>query len=139
MSKFKYTMALDFVDVIDFISNLISLGGTSSSNHHYDDQPEKNKKIKYLTEKASAAFVVAASVLLFFVFKDPLPPENYSQTLIIASLIGIAVSGILFFILYIAELYYFKSLFRLLLFSGSVILFFISLVLCIYFKSGLFV
>ncbi len=132
-------MALDFVDVIDFISNLISLGGTSSSNHHYDDQPEKNKKIKYLTEKASAAFVVAASVLLFFVFKDPLPPENYSQTLIIASLIGIAVSGILFFILYIAELYYFKSLFRLLLFSGSVILFFISLVLCIYFKSGLFV
>jgi len=130
---------LDFLDIIDFILNLISLGGRSSSEPNYDDQPKKNKKIKYLTEKASIVFIAVASVLLFFVFKDPLPPENYSQTLIIASLIGIAVSGILFFILYISGLYYFKNLFKLLLFSGSVILFFISLVLCIYFKSGMFV
>lgn len=31
-------MALDFLDVIDFISNLISLGKTSSSSdYHYDE------------------------------------------------------------------------------------------------------
>ncbi|MDR2238484.1 MAG: branched-chain amino acid ABC transporter substrate-binding protein [Chryseobacterium sp.] len=132
-------MALDFLDVIGFIADIISIGPASSDSVPDDEKPKKDKKVKYLTEKASVACMTAASVLLFFVFKDPLPTENYSQTIIVASLIGIALSGISFFILYVLELYYFKSLFRLLLFSGSVIMFFISFVLCFYFRSGLFV
>ena len=132
-------MNWDFFEVTDWISNVVSFGSSSSSTLNYDDKPKSGKKIKYLTEKAATVFIAMASVLLFFVFKDPLPQENYCQTLIVASLIGIAASGILFFILYILELYYFKSLFRLVLFSGSAILFFISLVLCVYFKSGLFI
>jgi hypothetical protein len=131
-------MALDFLDVIGFISDIISIGPASSDSVPDDEIPKKDKKVKYLTEKASAACMTAASVLLFFVFKDPLPTENYSQTIIVASLIGIALSGISFFILYVLELYYFKSLFRLLLFSGSVILFFISFTLWIYYRSGVF-
>jgi hypothetical protein len=123
----------------DILNGLdLLLNSSSSLRMNCNKKAEKKKKTKYFTEKVSASFIVAAVVLLFFVFKDPLPEENYLQTLIIISLIGIAISGVLFFLLYVLELYYFKSLFKLLLFSGSVILFFISLVSFIYFKSGLF-
>jgi RsiW-degrading membrane proteinase PrsW (M82 family) len=123
----------------DILNGLdLLLNSSSSLRMNYNKKAEKKKKTKYFTEKVSASFIVAAVVLLFFVFKDPLPEENYLQTLIIISLIGVAISGVLFFLLYVLELYYFKSLFKLLLFSTSVILFFISLVSFIYFKSGLF-
>jgi hypothetical protein len=124
----------------DILNGLdLLLNSSSSLKTNYNEKPAKKKKSKYFTEKVSIGFTVIAAVLLFFVFKDPLPTKNYIQTLIVASLIGVAVSGILFFLLHVLELYYFKSLFKLLLFSGSVILFFISLVLCVYFRSGLFI
>ncbi|HCM36119.1 MAG TPA: hypothetical protein DF603_18420 [Chryseobacterium sp.] len=62
-----------------------------------------------------------------------MPAENYVQTLIVTSLIGFAISGVFFFILNLMELYYFKNVFKLLLFSCSVIAFFIALVMCVYF------
>ncbi|WP_223607340.1 branched-chain amino acid ABC transporter substrate-binding protein [Chryseobacterium sp. OSA05B] len=132
-------MAWDLLETLGNVLDVVSSSSSSSVRLNYKDKSTKKKKSKYFTEKASAGFIAVAGVLLFFVFKDPLPAENYTQTLIVASLIGIAISGILFFLLYLMEFYYFKSFFKLLLFSGSVILFFISLVLCVYFKSGVFV
>lgn len=134
-------MAWDLLEILGSVFNLLDLlpNGSSSADLNYGDRKIKKKKSKYFTEKVSFALLAVSSVLLFFVFKDPLPAEHYTQTLGVASLIGIAISGVLFFLLYIMELYYFKSLFKLLFFSGSVILFFISLILCVYFKSGLFI
>jgi hypothetical protein len=140
----------DFFDLLDTlfsVSGLFQSGSESSRSKadrkslHYDEKPQKkeSKRSKYFTEKVSAVALVLAAFYFFIVFKDPLPAQNYTQTLVIASLIGVGVSFLVFFVLYVLELYYFKSLFKLLLFSGSVITFFISAVLYIYFKSGLFI
>ncbi|MCT2560834.1 branched-chain amino acid ABC transporter substrate-binding protein [Chryseobacterium herbae] len=132
-------MAWDLLETLGNVLDVLANDSSSSMRLNYKDKSTKKKKSKYVTEKISAGFIAVAGVLLFFVFKDPLPAKNYTQTLIVASLIGSAISGILFFLLHVVELYYFKNFFKLLLFSGSVILFFISLVLCVYFKSGVFV
>lgn len=135
-------MAWDIFEALGDVLNgvdLLSGSSSSSARLNFNDKTSKKKKSKYVTEKVSAGLIAVAGVLLFFVFKDPLPAENYTQTLIVASLIGAAISGILFFLLNLMELYYFKNFFKLLLFSGSVILFFIALVLCVYFKSGVFI
>jgi len=135
-------MAWDLLEALENVLDLLNLfssGSSSSLRINYSNKSAKQKKSKYFTEKVSAVFIIIAAVLLFFVFKDPLPTKNSIQAFIVASLIGIAISGILFFLLHVMELYYFKSLFKLLLFSGSVILFFISFVLCVYFRSGLFI
>lgn len=134
-------MAWDLLETLGNLLDVVNLFSSNSSSRglHYNDKPAKKKKSKYYTEKVSSCFIAVAGILLFFVFKDLLPAENYTQTLLVASLIGTAGSGLLFFLLSVLNLYYFKNFFKLLLFSGSVILFFISLVLCVYFRSGLFV
>ncbi|NIF06743.1 branched-chain amino acid ABC transporter substrate-binding protein [Chryseobacterium sp. Tr-659] len=143
-------MSWNFFDVFDAIIDVVELvtsgSGTSRSKSdrkslNYDEKPQKkvSKRSRYFTEKISAGFIAAAAVLLSIVFKDPLPSENYTQTLIVASLIGTGISGLLFFVLSVMELYYFKNLFKLLLFSISTILLMTSVVLFIYFKSGVFI
>lgn len=134
-------MAWDLLEALGNVVNVLDLfsGSSSSARLNYNNKSAKNKKSKYFTEKVSSGLIAVAAVFLFIVFKDPLPEANYMQTLIVISLIGIAISSVLFFLLHIMELYYFKSLFKLLFFSGSVIMFFISLVLCVYFRSGLFI
>jgi hypothetical protein len=141
----------DFFEVLDTlfsISGLLNFGSGSSSRSNsdrkslnYDEKPQKkeSKKSKYFTEKVSAIALVLAAFSFFIVFKDPLPEQNYTQTLVVASLIGVSISFLMFFVLHVLELYYFKTLFKLLLFSCSVIAFFISVVMYIYFKSGLFI
>ncbi|NML71098.1 branched-chain amino acid ABC transporter substrate-binding protein [Chryseobacterium sp. RP-3-3] len=133
-------MAWDLLEALGNVVNVLDLfsGSSSSARLNYNNKSAKKRKSKYFTEKVSSGLIAVAAVFLFIVFKDPLPEENYVQTLIVISLIGIAISSILFFLLNVMELYYFKSLFKLLFFSGSVIVFFISLVLCVYFRSGLF-
>ncbi len=140
-------MLLDLLGIIVDALGLLSSGlGPSSSTSdrmslNYDEKPLKkeSKRSKYFTEKVSTVVLVLAALGLFIVFKDPLPVQNYTQTLIVASLIGIGISLLVFFVLYVLELYYFKTLFKLLLFSCSVIIFFISVVLYGYFKSGWFI
>lgn len=140
-------MFLDLLGIIVDALGLLSSGSGSSSSTsdrkslNYNEKPLKKepKRSKYFTEKVSAVALVLAAFGLFIVFKDPLPVQNYTQTLIVASLIGIGISLLVFFVLYVLELYYFKTLFKLLFFSFSVIIFFISAVLCAYFKSGWFI
>lgn len=131
-------------DVLDIFSSDFGLGSRLSSDRkslNYDEKPQKRKsgRSKYFTEKISTGFIAVSAFFFLMVFKDPLPVENNTQTLVIASLIGVGISFLIFFVLYVMELYYFKNIFKLLLFSSSVIAFFISVVLYIYFKSGWFV
>lgn len=140
-------MLLDLLGIVVDALGLLSSGSGSLSSTsdrkslNYDEKPRKkeSKRSKYFTEKVSAVALVLAAFGFLMVFKDPLPVQNYTQTLIVASLIGIGISLLVFFVLYILELYYFKTPFKLLLFSCSVITFFISAVLCAYFKSGWFI
>ncbi|KQT26254.1 hypothetical protein ASG22_06175 [Chryseobacterium sp. Leaf405] len=96
------------------------------------------KKSKYITELSSGSFLAIASILCFIVFKSPLPEGNHTQTLIICSFIGLVISFVVFVILYHLRLFYFKSLFKLFLFSFSLILLSVSTIFYIYFKSGIF-
>ncbi|WPO83866.1 branched-chain amino acid ABC transporter substrate-binding protein [Chryseobacterium sp. JJR-5R] len=132
-------MSWNFFEIFEVITDFLGFLGSLSSDVSDDGKVKIKKKIKYFTEKLSSGLVLVSAILLFFVFKDPLPPENYVQTLIVISLIGLAVSLVSFFVLYILGKYYFKSVFQWLFFSCSVVLFFISVVLCVYFKSGIFV
>jgi hypothetical protein len=127
-------MNWNFLDILDIVFDALELfGSNSSSDLSYHEKPKK-----YFTEKLSAVFLFSSGVLFFFVFKDPLSFEKYVQTLIVASLIGVAISFLLFFVLHSLEKYYFKSVFQWLFFSVSILSFFISLVLWVYFKSGIF-
>lgn len=146
-------MGWNLLDVFGFIFDIVGFFISDSGSEsrfrsnadreslNYDERPQKKeaKRSKYFTEKVSTVFIAAAALSFFIVFKDPLPAGNYMQTLVIASLIGLGIAFLLFFILHVIELYYFKNLFKLLLFSSSVIVFCISVVLFIYFKSGIFI
>ncbi|ALR29792.1 MULTISPECIES: hypothetical protein [Chryseobacterium] len=134
-------MKLDFLEVLGVVGDMLNLlaSNSYSSDLSDDNKPVKKKRTKYFTIKVSMGFILISSVLLFFVFKDPLPAENYVQTIVVCSLIGLAISLIFFFLMYILEKYYFKSVFQWLFFSCSVILFFVSVVLCVYFESGIFI
>ncbi|WP_347216836.1 branched-chain amino acid ABC transporter substrate-binding protein [Chryseobacterium sp.] len=128
------------LDVLD----LLSSGSGSSSDRkslNYGERPQSKKSRRLKNLKADfIIFCIPASVVLYFiVFKDPLPAENYGITLFVTSLIGVALSFLVFFVMNVLEVFYFKSIFRLLFVCGSVIAFFIALVMCVYYKSGVFI
>ncbi len=134
-------MKWDIFEILGLIGDALNTFGSNSSlsDLNYDEKSKINKKTKYFTEKVSLLFLLISAVLSFFVFKDPLLSENYVQILVVASLIGLAISFSLFFILYTLEKYYFKSVIQWLFFSFSTILMAISVVLCVYLKSGIFI
>ncbi|MCJ7935312.1 MAG: branched-chain amino acid ABC transporter substrate-binding protein [Chryseobacterium sp.] len=134
-------MSWNFFDGVEMLLDGLSLLGSNSDTpkRRHGHSPKKEQGKGKYTEKVSAVCIAAATVLFIIVFKDPLPPEHYIQTLMVASLIGTAISFVLFFVLYVLGHYYFKNFFKLLLFSSSVILFSVSAVLYIYFKTGLFI
>ncbi len=137
----------DLLDTLFSVSGLFQSGSGSSrlsserKSLNYDDKLQKKefKRSKYFTEKASAVALLLAAFSFFIVFKDPLPVQNYTPTLVVASLIGAGISFLVFFVLHVLKLYYFKTLFKLLFFSCSVIIFIISAILYVYFKSGWFI
>lgn len=87
-------MNWDFLDVFDILTDVLDLlGNTSTSSESSCEQKALvKKKTKYLTEKISAVLLLFSIVLLFFVFKNPLPAENYIQTLMVGLLIGVVIS-----------------------------------------------
>lgn len=133
-------MSWNFFEVLETVADAFSAVATNPMKDSEARTRKKDKqKDKYFTEKVSAGFILASVILFVIAFKDPVPAENYVQTLIVTSLIGFAISCVLFFVLNLMELYYFKNVFKLLLFSCSVIAFFIALVMCVYFQSGVFI
>lgn len=131
-------MPFDFLDGLGFLADLLSVDVSFKSSSVARENKKTSEKSKYTTELWSGSFLAIASILYFITFKNSLPKENYTQIIIICSLIGLVISFVVFFILYHLRLFYFKSLFNLLLFSFSLILLIILIVLCIYFKSGFF-
>lgn len=127
-------MPFDFLDGLGFIYDLLSFLGSSSDSEKFDERDKVKKKSKYRVEWWSGSLLLVSTILLFFVFKEPLPAKDFIQTLIVCSIIGFVISFVVFFVLYHLGLYYFKSLFKLLLFSSAVILFSVEIVLCIYYK-----
>ncbi|WP_284464514.1 branched-chain amino acid ABC transporter substrate-binding protein [Chryseobacterium sp.] len=133
-------MSWNFFEALGMAADAFSAVATQPVKDSEARARKKGKqKDKYFTEKVSARFILASVILFVIAFKDPVPAENYVQTLIVTSLIGFAISCVLFFVLNLMELYYFKNVFKLLLFSCSVIAFFIALVMCVYFQSGVFI
>lgn len=133
-------MSFNVLEVLGAAVDIISNVSSGSSSMRVSGSNKKSKKEdKYFTEKVSAGFILASVVLFFVVFHKPLPVGDQTTALIVASLIGTAISALLFFLLNLMELYYFKSIFKLLLFSCSVIAFFVALVMYIYYKLGIFI
>lgn len=133
-------MSFNVLEVLGAAVDIISNVSSGSSSMRVSGSSKKSKKEdKYFTEKVSAGFILVSVVLFFVVFHKPLPVGDQTTALIVASLIGTAISALLFFLLNLMELYYFKSIFKLLLFSCSVIAFFVALVMCIYYKLGIFI
>ncbi|SEM42047.1 hypothetical protein SAMN05421856_103124 [Chryseobacterium taichungense] len=124
-------MNFDFFDLLDIGSNLLNSGTTRFTRN-------KKKKTKYVREKISLILYFFSAVFFFLVFRNPLISENYMQSVVIGSVLGLAVSLVVFFVLHVLEMYYFKNAFQWLFFSLSVVSFFISVILWIYFKSGIF-
>lgn len=129
-------MSFNIFEVLDVLSNVST---SSSPMRAFRSRKKSKKEDKYFTEKVSAGFILASAVLFFIVFHKPLPIGDQTTALLVASLIGTAISALLFFLLNLMELYYFKSIFKLLFFSCSVIAFFVALVMCVYYKSGIFI
>ncbi len=132
-------MSWNFFDIFEVITDFLGFLGSFSSDTNDDEKVKIKKESKYFTEKLSSGLVLVSAILLFFVFKDTLAPENYVQIFIVISLIGLAVSLVSFFVLYKLGKYYFKSILQWLFFSCSVVLFSISFGLCVYFDSGIFI
>lgn len=127
-------MPFDFFDGLGFLADLLSVDLSFKSSSNTEKKSKYSEKSKYTTEIWSGSFLVMASVFYFIVFKNPMPEENNTQTLLICILAGFLLSFIVFFCLYHLGFFYFKNLSKLLLFSISLILLKISIVLIVYFK-----
>ncbi|WP_294216251.1 branched-chain amino acid ABC transporter substrate-binding protein [uncultured Chryseobacterium sp.] len=131
-------MPFNLFDALGFFSDCLNLLDGVSSSGPVRDEEYPEKKPRYFKEIMSVLFILISVVLIVLVFTDPSPKIYSIRALVMISLIGIAVSCTVFFILYLMGRYYFTSVFQWLLFSGSMMLFFISLGFCLYFKSGWF-
>lgn len=130
-------MSFDFFDLLDTCGNALDLLSDSSPGATKFTR-NKKKKTKYVTEKISIVLYLFSAVFFFLVFKKPPVSDTYVQSVVIVSILGFAVSLVIFFILNVLETYHFKSVFQWLFFSLSVVSFCISVILWIYFNSGIF-
>ncbi|CAA7193697.1 branched-chain amino acid ABC transporter substrate-binding protein [Chryseobacterium potabilaquae] len=132
-------MNWDFLEILSLVTDALDLftKDSSSTELGYPIQTS-NKKAKYSVEKISFAFLSISAIIFVIVFENSLPEENLNQTIMVISLMGIVLACLLFFILHVLELYYFKNVFQWLFFSCSTILLLVSIIFFIYFRSGLF-
>ncbi|MFP3594147.1 branched-chain amino acid ABC transporter substrate-binding protein [Chryseobacterium sp. SIMBA_038] len=132
-------MSWNIFEVVEFVVDALSLlSSDSSESNSGTEKPLKRKKSKYLVEQFSTAFTLISCIFLFFVFKDPLLVQNSFQTVCIAILIGMVITFLCCFALYLLEFFYFKSFLSMLFFCTSMIVLWTASVLFLYFKSVLF-
>jgi hypothetical protein len=127
-------MPFDFFDGLNIIGDLLNFGSSLSSSSTLNHEKKPRKKSKYKIELWSGSFLLMASILYFFLYKEPLPKENLLQTILLSVLVGFALSFVVFFALYHLNLFYFKSIGKFLLFTVSFLLFAVSVVLMVYFN-----
>lgn len=131
-------MSLNIFEIIEGIVDFVCLLTDYTSSDSNNSGKKFRKKSKYTVELWSGGFFIIASILFLIVFKNPLPDKDFIQTILVCILIGLVLSFVVFFSLFHLGLYYFRSVFEFLLFSGTFILLMIALVLYVYFKSNLF-
>ena len=127
-------MPFDFLDGLGLFGDLLDLGSSSSSSATLQQDKKPRKKLKYKIELWSGSFLLIASILCFFLYKEPLPKENLLQTILLCVVAGFVLSFVVFFALYHLNLFYFKSVGEFLLFTVSFLLFAVSVVLMVYFN-----
>ena len=69
-------MPFDFFDGLNIIGDLLNFGSSLSSSAALQQDEKPRKKSKYKIELWSGSILFMASILYFFVFKNPLPKEN---------------------------------------------------------------
>ncbi len=131
-------MSWNIFDIVGVVLDALDLLGSSSAPGWETKKTAKRKKSKYVVEWFSTMFTFVGLVLLFIVFKDPLMVQNPFQAVCIAILIGIVITFLCCFALYLLESFCFRSFFSMLFFCTSLILLGTASVLYLYFKSGLF-
>lgn len=129
-------MSWNIFDAIEAVFDLLNL--LDSPSWRKEQKSKKIKSSKYKLEWTSAGLIFTGSVLLFFIFKEPLPVQYPFQTLFVGILIGIFIASLCCFVMHILTVFYFRSLFSMIFFCVSLILFSSASVLFLYFKSGLF-
>lgn len=131
-------MSLNIFEIIEGIVDLVCITTDYTSSDSNNNTRKFRKKSKYTVKLWSGGFLVIASILFFIIFRNPLPDKDFVQTILVCILIGLVLSFVVFFSLFHLGLYYFRSVFEFLFFSGTFILLMIALVLYVYFKSNLF-
>lgn len=127
-------MPFNLFDGLDTLINVLSMDFSSKFSNATTVKNKNSKITKYTTEILSGSFLAIASILFFMMFKSPSSEQNFTAAVMICSVIGLLISFVIFFALYQLGLFYFKSLFKLLLFSCSMVLQLISAALVIYVK-----
>lgn len=130
-------MSFDFLDALGKVSDALEIFinvGNDLPPRGFDQSVNSKEKPKNRSLKISLLFFGLAIILFFIVYKTPVPPENFNLTMIITTLIGIIGSFLFFFLLILLELYYFKSVCRLMLFSVSSVLLGIAVSMAVYFR-----
>ncbi|ASK32450.1 branched-chain amino acid ABC transporter substrate-binding protein [Chryseobacterium sp. T16E-39] len=132
-------MSWNIFDTVDIVLEVLDGLSGSSATPRSDiaRKSEKRKRYKYNVECMSAGMAFISSVILFSILKDPLPVQHPVQTIVIIASIGVFISSVICLGLYFVTLFYFRNIFSMLFFCCSLILFSTSMVLWMYFKSGL--
>ena len=74
-------MPFDFLDGLEFIGDLFSFLGSSSDSEKSDEKDKVKKKSKYRVEWWGGSLLLVSTILLFFVFKEPLPAKDFFDCL----------------------------------------------------------
>jgi len=70
-------MPFYFLDGFELLGDLLGFLGSSSDPAKSDEKEKVNKKSKYRVEWWSGSLLLLSSILLFFVFKEPLPAKDF--------------------------------------------------------------
>ncbi|RKS97656.1 hypothetical protein BCF58_1789 [Chryseobacterium defluvii] len=133
-------MAGNNFDFLDIIFNALNVLDSFSSDKIGTAQTKKNKKLKYWAEFFSSIFMLVGFSFFFLAIRDSKDIMHISfLTFLICCLIGLLISFICCFILYKLDRFYFKRVSAMITFCGSLIFCSITLILLIYFKSGIFI
>lgn len=126
-----------FWNILDALGVLFDgLGLLSGSS---SEQKEEEGSKRFVIKLFSTIFILIGLFLLFFTFKSPIPIDNSLPKMLILSFVGIILSFFVCFIFYRLGIFYFRNLSTMVCFCFSLIFVSITSVVCLYFKSGLFI
>lgn len=88
-------MNFDIFNLLDICSNALDLLSDGSSGATRFTR-NKKKKAKFVREKISTVLFLFSAVFFFLVFKNTPVSDTYVQSVVVASILGFAVSLVIF-------------------------------------------